>query len=304
MHFVAGTKGEIVNKLKEDDLKICTLFNKIISMNQFHTLLNQCGPAQISAVQQQEILATLTYRNQRISVPRSVVRNFHKQVAISTHAMDVIMILFQMRCDRICISYESVHRDEVGYQPIPRTAFVPFSFYSTLCEDPLGFEALEANTVNIVDFRQRYSKWIIPFRFDNTLSEFGMIYIDVDTKHVGIFDPFDGIRSDGTVMSPQEEDNMRVSIQNTLFPFLQRQYPDIVEVDAWTCGFTSYRLLQEANVLANHNAMSHRLDSAIIIAAVLYYVVHESPVFFRAGESLINFRYSLGYWILEGQLPV
>ena len=201
IHVSVGNKIEIVNKLKQDDLKICTLFNKIIGMNQFHTLLSQCGPGQISVQQQQEILVSLNYRNQEIRVPRSVIREFHKQAAISSRALDAIMIMFQIRCDRIRNGYESVHRDEVGYRPLPGTAFVPLSFYRTLCEDPAR---LEANTANRVDFRQSYIKWVIPFLFPNSPSEFGMTYVDVRSRHVGIFDPFDGVRPDGSLIPPQE----------------------------------------------------------------------------------------------------
>ena len=260
-------------------------------MDKLHFLKTIWRKNILTDAEYEEVISELKIHD-TISIPisRGLIRQFIAAKPIGKQAVDVVMALFQIRDNRLNSTHNQINGQHQDFVPWDTTVFATVEFFERLREDPeITIDNLGLCCFTTLEVQRVKGLFLPLFHATN---HYLLIKIDIIDHHIGIIDllhEFD----------PINLENLCISVETTLFPFLQRNFGHDIQ---WTCGLLSLPYLDNRHEFYQiDNATSN--ISAIAMAAVLFFMVHESPVFLEA-KSLENFRSLLAYWILQGELPI
>ena len=76
------------------DLKVVTMFNKMVSLSNTHFFSLRCGLTHVTPAQDNEVLVTISHSKRSLDVTRKDLRSFRDGFPLSITALNAVLELF------------------------------------------------------------------------------------------------------------------------------------------------------------------------------------------------------------------
>jgi hypothetical protein len=283
------------------DLKVVTMFNKMVSLSNAHFFSLRCGLTHVTPAQDNEVLVTISHSKRSLDVTRKDLRSFRDGFPLSITALNAVLELFSKREERIFNTYSEIHREKHDYVPLQRNSYMRCNFFQLMQQEPTRIDVDDTFFFKIDEsVLYDFSSIFFPVgMYPDHADLWSLAIIDVPSRVIRIFNPMESVH----VISPAVEEERFVNILETIMPFLDRHFPNINNEDpSWTIGSLTFPILDTKHVLNDVALDKTDPNCAISILAAVLFLSHDILVCFSR-NSVVPFRKQMANWILEEHIP-
>lgn len=216
-----------------------------------------------------------------INITLRAIRTFADGIAVSSGAINLVLMLLSLRNSHISTNYGSVNAGNV--EPYRHSVFFPARFIELLC--------LDENRLDLDGFLEGKT-WVSLHRMycllRNENAEWSLLFVDFSLHRMYLIDPM-------VAQPPPASYAVRCQFfVNLLTPLLLRVLPAMAPAQPWICGQYDHSYYQ---------ALTTASDTAVYILCLLYLLVLDCPLVL-ANNDIAHLRANFAYWIMKGALPV